>query len=152
MKGTLSFTIGKNMDFYYSENDGLTIFNGIRDREDIRRAIGIGYSVLPQTEFSENSVDAFGNAVARCWYDASNKCIEIEIYDISAKFYLHNQQLIGISYSEIKDILKNKNIDYCFDEEGLGINIFGDTIRFYISKIDEYGESSKVEAVWIRIP
>ena len=140
------------MDFYYSENDGLTIFNGIRDREEIRRAIGIDYRVFPKTEFSENSVDAFGKAVARCWYDTSNQCIEIEIYNISSKFYLYNQQLIGITYSKIKDILKSKNIDYCLDEEGLGINIFNDTIRFSISKIDECGELAKVEAVWIKIP
>lgn len=140
------------MDFYYSQSDGLTIFNGIRDRVDIRRAIGVDYRVLPQSEFDENSVDVFGKSIARCWYDVNDKCIGIELYDLGSRFYIFNQELMNINYFEIKDILKKDKVDFFMDDEGLGINIFNDTVRFYIPKIDEYGEQAKVEAIWVKIP
>lgn len=51
----------------------------------------------------------------------------------------------------MKEILKSLDYTYILDEENLGINIFDDTIRFYIPNIDEDESSAKVEAVLIKI-
>ncbi|HHQ1839987.1 hypothetical protein [Acinetobacter sp. AKBS16] len=140
------------MDFYYSQTDGLTILKGIRNREDVRAAIGVEYRVLPKTEFSENSTDSFGRLIAQCWYDEANVLIEIELYDLDARLFLSDKNLLGISYFELKEILKSLDILYTLDDEGLGGNIFNDTVRFYIPNIDEEGDNAKVEAIWIKVP
>lgn len=139
------------MDFYYSKTDGLTILRGVRNREGVRKAIGTEYRVLPKTEFSENSTDSFGQLIAKCWYDKDNILIEIELYDLDARLFISNKNVLGISCLELKEILKSLDYTYILDEENLGINIFDDTIRFYIPNIDEGESSAKVEAVLIKI-
>ena len=140
------------MNFYYSHNDGLTIFNSIRDRRDVRKAVGINYRVFPKTEYNENSVDSFGKLSIKCWYDKKNIITEVELHDLDAMFYLFNKQVLGISYKELKAILNENNICVVKDEEGLGINILKDTIRFYIPEIEEERDFAKVESIWLKIP
>lgn len=139
------------MDFYYSQTDGLTILKGGRNREDVRKAIGTEYRVLPKTEFSENSTDSFGQLIAKCWYDKANVLAEIELYDLDARLFLSDKNVLGISYLELKEILKGLDYLYIVDDENLGVNIFDDMVRFYIPNMDEDGNNAKVEAVLIKM-
>lgn len=140
------------MDFYYSNVDGLTVFTGVRNREYVRNVLGIEYRVLPKTEFSDNSIDTFGRSIAKCWYDKADKLREIELYDLDSRMFLLDKNVLGVSYLELKQILKSLSLNYDMDNEGLGINIFNDTVRFYIPNLAEDGNNAKVEAVWIKIP
>jgi hypothetical protein len=85
------------MKFYYSDSDGLEVFAGVRDRESVRRAIGLPFETFPKTEFSENSTDAFDGATIKAWYDAANIVCGVQLYHSSAEFYIQGRQLLGVS-------------------------------------------------------
>jgi len=138
--------------FIYSEADGLSIFRGMRNRKAVRESIGLSYLELPKTEFSENSTDAFGEAVLKAWYDASNNISGVQLYHPAAEFYFSGLQLLGIFMKDLAACLRVLGVEFEYDEDGTGLNIKSNTVRFYAPDFFDIGEVAVVEAVYIDIP
>ncbi|WP_084309006.1 hypothetical protein [Phytopseudomonas flavescens] len=140
------------MFFEYSDDDGITLFDRVRERSKVRELMGGHVRVFPKTEFSENSTDVFGDVFAKVWYSADNNVSGVQLYDPDAKFYYAGKQILGLSLGEVRNFLNDSRIDFAYEEDGSGIVIEDGRVRIYIPDSDEYGELAKVEAVYIDIP
>lgn len=83
------------MIFEYNEEHGVSLLVGVRDRARVRDLMGKDFRVLPKTEFSENTVDVFGNVVARAWYDACDVLVGIEFYALTLSFIFQGVRCWG---------------------------------------------------------
>lgn len=140
------------MLFKYSDSDGVDRLFGIRNRGDVRRAIGVEYRVFPKTEFSDNSTDAFGGSIAKVWYDADDNARGIQLYYPAAEFYFSEKQFLGVDLGEAELFLCDQGVAFDYDDDNAGISIKGGAVRFYVPNTDELGKAAIIEAVYVEIP
>ncbi|MBN7822460.1 MULTISPECIES: hypothetical protein [Gammaproteobacteria] len=140
------------MLFKYSDSDGVDIFFGVRNRGDVRRAIGVECRVFPRTEFSDNSTDAFGGSIAKVWYDADDNACGIQLYYPAAEFYFSEKQFLGVGLGEAELFLSDQGVAFDCEDDNTGISIKGGAVRFYAPNADELGNAAIIEAVYVEIP
>ncbi len=140
------------MNFFYSETDGVTLFSGVRDRDDIRQSIKLPYKIFPKTKFSENSEDSFGNTALRVWYFSSNKVMEIEFYTPECNFFYKTYDLLSMTYGELLAVVKLHGWETVDPGEGLGFDLEGGSVRLYIPDIEDDGLNAKCKAVCVVVP
>lgn len=139
------------MRFDYSELHGLDIFENIRSRTSLRSVLGDPSRVLPKTAFSENSTDVFGAVTMKAWYSEEDIVSGVEIYYPEAEFYIFGKQVLGRAVSELEIVVKDAGLDLLFENDGSGVSIKNDTVRFYAPDVGSLKGEAKIDAVYISV-
>ena len=137
------------MIFEYNKEHGISLLVGVRDRARVRDLMGKDFRVLPKTEFSENTVDVFGNVVARAWYDACDVLVGIEFYALGSEFYFSGSQVLGKDFQYIEKLLSTLGVAFDVEEDGTGISINDGRLRFYIPDMLESGPLAEIKSVYV---
>ncbi|WP_311970479.1 hypothetical protein [Pseudomonas baltica] len=139
------------MDFVFKIGYGLEIFQKKYDRGYVRKAIGGQWKTHPKSEFTENSIDTFGDIVARAFYDASDILTGIEFSALKAKFWINNCQFLGKTIGQVKSRLSIMEIDFEEEEDETGINILNNAVRFYAPEMDDLVDLAKIVSIYVCI-
>ncbi|WLH54017.1 hypothetical protein [Pseudomonas tolaasii] len=137
------------MKLNYSQSKGLENFFCGQGREDVRKVIGLPYRVFPKTEFSENSNDAFGEAVMQAWYNSSNELLGLEVYFPNACFYYDGKQILGLSIEEVERFFVAEGVSFEVEKDKTGINVNQNSVRLYAPDMGDLGGRATVEAVYV---
>lgn len=137
------------MRLNYSRSNGLEDFFCGQGREEVRRVIGLPYRVFPKTEFTENSIDAFGDAVMQVWYSCSNELLGLEVYLHNAFFYYEGKQILGLPIEDVESFFVAEGVSYEVEKDKTGINVDQNSVRFYAPDMNDLGGRATVEAVYV---
>ena len=137
------------MRLNYNQSNGLEDFFSGQGREEVRKVIGLPYRIFPKTEFSENSIDAFGEAVMQVWYNCSDELLGLEVYLPNACFYYDGKQVLGLSIDDIESFFVAEGVPFEVEKDKTGINVNQNSVRFYAPDMSDLGGQATVEAVYV---
>lgn len=137
------------MKFIYSERNGLDGFAWGQDMSKVRETLGVPYRTFPKTDCSENSTDAFGDAIVKVWYDASDCMSGLQINHPNALFFYEGKQLLGQSLKEAENFFVALGISYELEADKTGITVSQDSVRLYVPDMIDLGGDAIVKAIYI---
>lgn len=137
------------MKLNYSQSNGLEDFFCGQGRDEVRRVVGLPYRVFPKTEFSENSIDAFGEAVMQVWYNCSNELLSLEVYFPNSCFCYDGKKILGMSIEDVESFFVAEGVSFEVEKDKTGISVNQNSVRLYAPGMSDLGGRAMVEAVYV---